>query len=317
MSPESQARITVAVITYNRARLLRETLAGLARQDLPAGEWELLVIDNNSTDDTAAVVAEFAGAAPAPRRVLETRQGLDHGRNRAIAEARGDLLVLADDDILMEPSWLRELVAPLRSAGAARIGVVGGEVIPVFPDGLPAWQSRAHRPLAFRPDAGPLPPTQSPMGANFAFPRAVLQRLGGFDTVLDRQGSSLFGGGDTDMIRRVRAAGLEVWFAPAAAVRHQMPAGRLTLAYALRHAFDSARSRVVDEARVRRAAGRAVLPFLLSRALGAVAKLAGYGALMILAAATGQAGAARRARVRAWRACGYLYQIARTAAGKI
>jgi glycosyltransferase involved in cell wall biosynthesis len=310
-------RITVAVITFNRSRFLRETLAGLARQDMPAGEWELLVIDNNSTDDTVQVVAAFAASRPAPRHILETRQGLDHGRNRAVAEARGEIVVLVDDDILVGGDWLARLAEPFFSPAGGRIGVVGGEVVPVFPDGLPRWLERAHRPLGFRPDAGPLPPGQSPMGDNFAFPKAVLDRLGGFDTTLDRRGPALFGGGDTEMIRRVRKAGLEVWFAPAAAVRHQMPAERLTMAYALRHAFDSARSRIVDGVRERRMAGRAALPFLLSRAAGAALKLLGYLLAMVLAAAAFQGAAAKRARVRAWRSCGYLYQIARSAAGKL
>ncbi len=310
-------RITVAVITYNRSRFLKETLVDLVRQDYPPGHWEILVVDNNSTDDTAAVVASFASRNPAPRHVIETEQGLDHGRNRAIAEAKGELLVLIDDDVLMEPDWLNTLTAPFSPQDSDRIGVVGGEVVPVFPDGLPDWLKGAHRPLGYRADPGPLPPGQSPMGANFAFPHALFARLGNFNTTLDRQGSALFGGGDTDMIRRIRAAGLEVWFVPKARVQHQMPGSRLTMGYALRHAFDSARSRVVDGVQVRRAAGRAALPFLVSRAVGAVLKLLGYSLLVGLATLAFQRGAARRARVRAWRSCGYLFQIARSARGKI
>ena len=155
------------------------------------------------------------------------------------------------------------------------------------------------------------------MGANFAFPKWVFTRFGTFKTELDRQGASLFGGGDTDMIRRVRAVGLQAWFVPGAKVLHQIPAGRLTLRYALRHAFDSARSRVVDGAQLLREAGRSPLPFLASRILGNLAKLIGYLVLAGAAAVAFQKGAARRSLVRAWRSCGYLYQIARSAVGKI
>ena len=88
----STLRVTVAVITFNRSGFLRETLAGLVRQDYPAGCWELLVIDNNSTDDTRDVVASFLAATPSPRWIPEVRPGLDHGRNRAIDEARGDVI---------------------------------------------------------------------------------------------------------------------------------------------------------------------------------------------------------------------------------
>jgi len=312
----SSVRVTVAVITYNRARQLRQALSGIVRQDYPSDRWELLVIDNNSTDDTRDVVASFVTAMPAPRRIAETRQGLDFGRNRAVEEARGDLIVLVDDDVLVEPDWLAQLVAPFSSESAHRIGVVGGEVTPVFPDGLPAWQEGAHRPLGFRNDTGPLPPNQAPVGANFAFPKWVFVRFGSFDTRLDRQGSRLFGGGDSQMIRRLRAVGLEAWFVPGAKVLHQIPAERLTLGYSLRHAFDSARSRVVDQMRVLHESGKTPIGFMLSRAVGSLFKLLGFLLLATISMLVFRSGAARRALVRAWRCCGYLYQIARAAVGK-
>jgi glycosyltransferase involved in cell wall biosynthesis len=310
-------RVTVAVITFNRSRFLRETLAGLVRQDYPAGCWELLVIDNNSTDDTRDVVASFLAAMPSPRWILEERAGLDHGRNRAIDEAKGDVIALVDDDILMEPDWLAQLVAPFSGQPPPPVGVVGGEVVPIFPDGIPDWLKGTHRPLRFRKDPGPLPPGQSPMGANFAFPRWVFERFGRFDTHLDRKGTALFGGGDSEMIRRVRAGGLEAWFAPGARVLHQIPAGRLTLHYALRHAFDSARSRVVDRVRVLRESRRSPLPFLGSRAVASAFKLAGFLVLCAACFVVFSRGRAKRALVRGWRCCGYLYQIARSGVGKI
>ena len=305
-------RLTVAICTYNRAELLRQTLAGIARQTFPADQFEVLVIDNNSTDRTALVVAEFADARPAPRHVVETQQGLDHARNRAIAEARGEIVVFADDDILMEPDWLEQLAAPFAADPAGRIGAVGGEVIPVFPDGLPAWVAEWHGPLSFRGDAGPLAAHQNPMGANLALPKQVFAQHGLFRTELDRSGPALFSGGDEEMIRRVRAAGLEVWFAPAAAVRHQMPASRTTFRYAARHAFDSARSRVVD-----RAGQGSVAGYLVSRFAGNLVKILGFAVLALLYVLGLQTGEAKKALVRAWRSCGYLYQIARSLVGKI
>lgn len=303
-------RLTVAIPTYNRSGALRQTLQGLVRQQYPADDYEILVIDNNSRDDTPQAVAEFADAQPAPRYVRETQQGLDHARNRAIAEARGEILVLGDDDILVQPDWLTTLTAPLVADAAGRIGAVGGEVVPVFPDGLPPWVAEWHGPLAFRPDAGPLPPHQSPMGANLAFPRRVFAQHGLFSTVLDRKGGALFSGGETEMLRRLRAAGLEIWFAPAARVLHQMPASRTTFKYASRHAFDSARSRVVDR-------GRSSLGYLASRFLANLLKVAGFLLWSALALLILRTGSAKKALVRAWRSCGYLYQIPRTALGKL
>src|SRR5581483_1773978 len=113
--------------------------------------------------------------------------------------------------------------------------------------------------------------------------------------------------GDSEMIRRVRAAGLEVWFAPGAAVRHQMPASRTTFRYAARHAFDSARSRVMDRAGQPGAAG-----YFAGRFAGNAGKAAGFGILAAANGLIGRTGAAKKAAVRAWRSCGYLYQIPRS-----
>ncbi|MEO6873743.1 MAG: glycosyltransferase [Opitutaceae bacterium] len=310
--PADSLKLTVAIPTYNRADFLRQTLAGIAGQLFPNHHFEVLVIDNNSTDHTRAVVAEFAQAQPAPRYLLETKQGLDYGRNRAIREARGDIIVFADDDILVQPDWLAQLTAPLLADQAHLIGAVGGEVVPVFPHGLPDWVAEWHSPLAFRADAGPLEAKDSPMGANLAFPRWVFDRVGMFHTALDRAAGNYFSGGDSEMIRRVRAVGLQVWFSPAAVVQHQMPANRTTLRYATRHAFDSARSRVID-----RAGQAGAIGYLFGRFVGNTFKVLGFTLLALLNFIIFRAGAAKKALVRAWRSCGYLYQIPRSLVGKI
>ena len=300
-------KVTVAIPTYNRAAFLRQTLAGIVAQQFPREHFEVLVIDNNSKDQTRAVVEEFATHHPAPRYLFEPRQGLNHARNRAIAEARGEIILFGDDDILVQPDWLAQMVVPLLADGSRRIGAVGGEVIPVFPDGLPDWVSQWHSQLAFRPDAGPLPAKDSPMGANLAFPKWVFDRVGEFTLGLDRNAGNYFSGGDGEMIRRVRAAGFEVWFAPAAAVKHQMPASRTTCSCAARHGFDSARSRVVE-----RAAQPGATSYFVSRFMANIGKVVGFGALALLSAIALRPGASKKAMVRGWRSCGYLYQIPRS-----
>ena len=179
-------KVSVVIPTYNRADFLRQTLAGLVSQQFPRDHFEVLVIDNNSSDQTREVVAEFAEARPAPRYLKESQQGLDYARNRGVAEARGEIVAFGDDDILVPPDWLAQLVVPLIADPDRRIGAIGGEVIPVFPDGLPDWVREWHAPLAFRADLGPLEKKHSPMGANLAFPKWVFADLGLFHTALDR-----------------------------------------------------------------------------------------------------------------------------------
>src|SRR5579863_6363284 len=99
--------ITVAVPTHNRARTLALALESLARLRLePGTEIECLVIDNNSSDDTPGVVEHFARTAPfSTKRVFEPRQGSSYARNRAVREARGELIFFIDDDVIVEPDW--------------------------------------------------------------------------------------------------------------------------------------------------------------------------------------------------------------------
>ena len=305
-------KVTVAIPTYNRADFLRQTLLGIAAQQFPRQHYEVLVIDNNSTDHTRAVVQEFKDADPAPLYCLERQQGLDFARNRAVIASRGDVILFGDDDILVQPDWVAQMAAPLLADGMQMIGAVGGEVIPVFPDGKPDWISEWHAPLAFRQDTGPIKAPHSPMGANLAFPKWLFEQLGLFHTSLDRSAGNYFSGGDSDMIRRIRLAGLEVWFSPAAAVKHQMPKSRTTFRYARRHAFDSARSRVIDRAGQPGAPG-----YLIGRFFANIAKAAGFSLLAALNAIVLRTGSAKKALVRAWRSCGYLYQIPRSLIGRV
>ncbi len=306
---DAPIKITIAIPTYNRAALLRQTLAGIGDQQFPRDYFEVLVIDNNSTDETRTVVGEFARERPAPRYIREYRQGLDHARNRAIREARGEIIVFADDDILVKPDWLVQLSVPLLAdSSSRRIGAVGGEVIPIFPEGIPEWVSGWYAPLEFRRDAGAIESPHNPMGANLAIPRWIFSEMGGFNTNLDRVADRCFCGGDREMLRRVRDAGYEVWFAPDAAVQHQFPASRMTFHYACRHAFDSARSRVIYRTAEADAKG-----YLAGRFVANITKAAGFGILAVLNVVFLQTSAAKRSLVRAWRSCGYVYQISRTA----
>src|SRR5438477_9356221 len=116
--------LTVVVCTYNRASLLRHTLAALAAQQSSSSiHWDLVVVDNNSTDRTRAIVEEFACTAPVPTRYLfEPRQGLSTARNAGIAACRGDIVAFTDDDVTPEPDWVFRMASSVRGPPAHGVG---------------------------------------------------------------------------------------------------------------------------------------------------------------------------------------------------
>ena len=307
--------VTIAIPTYNRAPLLTRTLEGLTQQDYPAALLEILIIDNNSPDDTRGAVAAFQTAPHPPRHILEPQQGANYARNRALAEANGEIIVYGDDDILMPPGWLRVLMQPFVSDPARRIGAVAGEVEPIFPDGCPDWVRSFHGLQALRADPGPIAVQQVPMSANLAFRRDALRATGGWDINLGRKGGRVFGGEENGPLRRLRKAGCEVWFAPKAKVLHQMPAARTTLRYVKRHAFDSACSRVVGRINLDREEARSSTGYLFSRFIGNIFKAVGFALLAVLNLLVGRPGSAKKFLVRTWRSGGYLYQIPRALLG--
>lgn len=226
--------VTVAICTWNRAALLDQTLARMRELVAPGVEWELLVVNNNSTDHTDAVIEKHASALPL-RRLLETKQGLSNARNCAVENARGDFLIWTDDDVLVDPNWLAAYVAA--SAAYPEAQFFGGPVEPWFEVEPPAWVKRnlalLDGPFALRQlgtETRAFGPRETPYGANMAFRTAALKRHQ-FDPALGRIGTGMLSGEETALIERIRAdGGSGVWVAPAR-VRHFIPAARLTTGY--------------------------------------------------------------------------------------
>jgi glycosyltransferase involved in cell wall biosynthesis len=227
--------ISVLICTWNRAKLLDQTLTQMRQLRMPAGvEWELLVVNNNCTDDTDAVLQRHSEFLPL-RRLLEKRQGQCHARNCAIAAARGDLLLWTDDDVLVGPDWLEQYAAAGSRWPEAAFFV--GAIDPWFEKAPPAWIRRHFarlRGVYCVADNGVQERLyrsgEAAFGANMAFRAAVARRFP-FNPLLGHSRGELVGGDDSEMIERVLAAGEHGVWLPAPRVRHFVPAQRLTLAY--------------------------------------------------------------------------------------
>lgn len=229
-------RISLVIPSYNRAAPLIAALESVVRQDLPAAEWECVVVNNRSTDDTAERFAAFAAAHPEChlRMVDEPQQGLSHARNRGIAEAQAPLLAFIDDDERIEPQFLRAYVALFDEYPTAK--AAGGRIVAEYPDGRPAWLSKyTEIPIAntmdFGPTVRPFPAGRIPGGGNTALRRAVFEECGTFDPQFGRNGKTLAGGEESDLFERIRARGYTLWYVPAAVMHHIIPAEKLTETY--------------------------------------------------------------------------------------
>jgi glycosyltransferase involved in cell wall biosynthesis len=235
---------SVIVCTYNRAESLRDTLCALrAQKSNPSRQWEVIVVDNNSTDHTRKVVAELQQEWPLLRYEFEPSQGLSYARNHGIGVARGDILLFTDDDVLPEPDWLEVTLNGLEKFNA---DACGGYIAPIWETPPPPWLTeRFYGFLAIRTDRTDdyliTPGSQMPFGANMAVKKAVFTRMGMFDTNRGRKGQVLSGGEDIELFERMLTTGMVAVFLGQSRVRHKVEAFRLRKSYFRRWRLQSSR----------------------------------------------------------------------------
>lgn len=231
--------ITVVITTRNRASLLHETLEQLRRQCYEPDD-EVIVVDNASTDATADVIATAADGFPVRlHRLSEPAPGKTPALNAGLAAARGDVLALTDDDVLVGEHWIRDI---RRAFERSTLDLAGGRVNPRWERTPPRWL-RVERAGRYELMASPLAllhygaaqdlGLRAVLGANMAFRRRVLDRLGGFSPQFNRRSGNLLSGEDHDFCERAGAAGFQCEYLPQLQVRHWVPAERATLRYYL------------------------------------------------------------------------------------
>jgi glycosyltransferase involved in cell wall biosynthesis len=232
------ALLTVALCTHNHAQRLYRTLLGLTKIETPDGPWELLIVDNASTDATPEILstAEWKSPGLNVRVVREERLGLSSARNRAIQEATSEYIVFMDDDETPDPRWLRAFEQVIK---AHRPDAMGGRIEVMFEHGeRPAWLQDELLGFLGRLDHGGAArrldePGTPIFGGNFAFRKEVFSRIAAFDVGLGRRGTVNTGGEDTEIYRRLIAAGCEVWWVPEAIIHHRIEANKLRRGYFL------------------------------------------------------------------------------------
>ena len=230
-----RADVSVIICTWNRSRLLRLTLEQMTKLRVPATlSWELIVVNNNCSDDTDQVLAEFADRLPLVR-LFEPTPGKSHAANAAVREARGEYLVWTDDDVLVEPDWLSAYVSAFRQW--PEVSIFAGAIDPWFEEQPPVWLKRvfpkvanAYAALDHGPRGFELSKNMYPYGANMALKRSA-HLAEPYDTRLGPRPNSGIRGEEMIMARKLLAKGAVGRWIPEARVRHFIPPNRQTLDY--------------------------------------------------------------------------------------
>lgn len=241
---------TIVICTFNRSNLLDETLGQLRRLDLSGcGDWEILVVNNNCTDDTDTVIQRHCAHLPV-RRLWEPRAGKSYAANLAVREAKADLILWTDDDVLVNRGWLRAYVEAARAH--PHVSFFGGPIVPWFETKPPAWISR-HLPLisdcfvaqaAFDEPFAPIAAPRLPYGANMGTRRRCFDDSG-FEVNLGPVGRARkYQGEEVVLLQKILDRGLVGLWVRDAGVQHFISQARLTEGYVWRFHSCNGRTRV-------------------------------------------------------------------------
>ncbi len=226
-------KLSVVIATFNRADGLVRTLDSLLKQDLDSSLWEIVVVDNNSSDATAQRVESYVRehTTHTIQYCFESNQGLSFARNAGIRAAVGEYIVMVDDDEIFCESFLSSYFSLFETNPLAM--VAGGRVEPLYEFELPQWlNSYLEMPIAGTVDFACgvkfFPTSRYPTGGNMAFRTCVFDKVGLFNTDLGRKGSSLMGGEEKDLFERI---GERVYYCYDALMYHIIPQSRVTVDY--------------------------------------------------------------------------------------
>lgn len=236
-------RLSVIISTYNRSAMLLQTLQSLVEQNASRYEWECVVVNNNSTDDTAERVEEFITEHSGfnLRMVNEPNQGLSYARNRGIRESEGEYIAILDDDEKVSPDFVDAYIELFDSVGDAV--AAGGPIVAEYLIAKPDWMSSyTERPIAntlyLGDEIKPFPKDRIPGGGNMAIRRDAIRRYGVFDTSLGYVGEDLVGGEESDLFERLDIAEAKYYYVPKAVMYHLIPEQKLTKEYFERLCFN-------------------------------------------------------------------------------
>jgi glycosyltransferase involved in cell wall biosynthesis len=238
--------LSIIVCTYNRAALIADCLNALLAQTLEKTQYEILVIDNNSKDQTKEIVTGIANNNPIVTYFREENQGLSFTRNRGWREARGQYIAFIDDDARASADWCERLIHIFTNVKPTPVAA-GGKILPWYEAKPPRWFHERFETRTWGDKADWLPERKLKTGfsgSNMAFPKDILQKYGGFNTSYGMQGDAIRMSEDTEFFFRMSRNGETCfWYDPDLKVSHWTPPRNFTLKYRYRRSYEGGRAR--------------------------------------------------------------------------
>ena len=236
----SDLLVSAVICTRNRRRYLEESLDSLLRQSVAPDGYEILVVDNASTDDTNAYLQGVAASTTHLAHLFEERPGLSRARNRALNRARGEIVAFLDDDAVAQENWIERIRSTFEAQGPS-VGVLAGRTEPIWEAERPVWLSdQGLGALAIADwgaSSGFLSDGQYLVGTNMAFRTELLRSAGGFPEHLGRVGDTLLSGEETFVAELLTELGHRTFYDPSVVVLHHVQRERLARGWFLRRAY--------------------------------------------------------------------------------
>lgn len=235
-------RVSAVVCTYNRLDCLRKAIQSLVAQTLPKDQYEIIIVDNGSTDNTKQVVLQDYSYVPNLRYLYEPIIGVSMARNTGWRKAKGEIVAQLDDDMVADTEWLKMILRVFDDVQPTPV-CVGGKVKPLWEISKPDWLPQSLWGYLSLLDMGDEPhwcdcPREWLVGCNIAYARKFLVEAGGFNVRLGRKGLSLAGAGEeVELFRKIKQRGEKLYYEPRAIAYHFIPKERLRKRWFIRRLY--------------------------------------------------------------------------------
>jgi len=233
--------ISVVISTYNRARFLNKCFESLKNQDLSKNDFEIILVDNNCTDETPDICQNFSLKNPDInfKYFIEKNQGLSFARNRGINESSGNFVTFLDDDAFADKNFLKEITVFMEQN--KNVVSVGGKILLHFETSAPKWLNKYLASLLGYFNIGDnilqFNKRNYPRGSNMTFRKEIFSRCGYFNTDLGRKGGNLEGSEEKDIYSRIYSLNETVYYLPQAIVYHVVPEERTKIDFIRKQAI--------------------------------------------------------------------------------